>query len=865
MSVILGDYNKKKTSNISIDGYVQSLPPENDIPPSWSANECRIFSCKKESGEITEWKNEEGNTTHYTEKKIDKKGNKFLIPFTYWTKTTEEGKLVGIWKPKGWLGKKCFHKSNLIPKCDLPLLVVEGEKCMHFAERDPFLSKHYLATTWYGGVENIDDFNFDIFKDKEVILCPDNDEPGRKAMHTIAHHLVTNGITENIKYFNLAERFGEHFPSAWDIADDFPKKYELETVLGPNSMCMAHYKDVKDDKLWKEIEVEERKRIEKETAGKISKSLCYVMANDMFNKIGSADFYQKQQLNNFHKHQIKKASLTDLLLKDPNFARAETFMTSAKFKPGLVNITKPGIIPLIQKGIVLNIYVPNYLTEKKGDVKFLIQFFIWLVGLEKWKIIEQWIAYMLQYPGEKIKWSIVLVSAVEGVGKGLLARILSRVLGFENVNENANYKHLINTHNTLLVGTQALVLNEVSLGDFKSKTEGTNTLKNFVADDFYSCNFKNKPMVKLPNLTNIMLFSNDLRVIGANQGVRRYFFCNIIKTEQEIIQKTNEGFFDKAWNFVDSDEGASALIHYFNREVNIPKPKIFKARAPVTDDLELLIEQSKHPLQKKLEHDLTRPDINKRKIFGGSWCGLITFDELNERLNTTAENFDRSKFSWGSFGDDAIYKFLSANSTRWNNGEPTRQISIQGVKHRFHLLDDTRCPVPNKSYKDLAPKQIETIHQNYTQVIRDIKNEEPEHKRAKEYLPDQIKIFKDTIRFWIDLAEGKKKSKWKTEKGPGKILKSKTVDQAYNEIMDGTIELFGEDAVERNKIKLMEFKLQRGIRTPEQIIADIPKGDPDHQIKYNGSFTPKEAAPEEEPSQPETKSALYQPKPITPF
>ncbi len=213
-------------------------------------------------------------------------------------------------------------------------------------------------------------------------------------MHTIAYHLVTNGITENIKYFNLAERFGEHFPSAWDIADDFPKKYELETVLGPNSMCMAHYKDVKDDKLWKEIEVEERKRIEKETAGKISKSLCYVMANDMFNKIGSADFYQKQQLNNFHKHQIKKGSLTDLLLKDPNFARAETFMTSAKFKPGLVNITKPGIIPLIQKGIVLNIYVPNYLTEKKGDVKFLIQFFIWLVGLEKWKIIEQWIAYM---------------------------------------------------------------------------------------------------------------------------------------------------------------------------------------------------------------------------------------------------------------------------------------------------------------------------------------------------------------------------------------------------------------------------------------------------------------------------------------
>ena len=129
----------------------------------------------------------------------------------------------------------------------------------------------------------------------------------------------------------------------------------------------------------------------------------------------------------------------------------------------------------------------------------------------------------------------VLLSEVEGVGKGLLARILSRILGYENVNENANYKHLTNTHNTLLIGTQVLVLNEVSLGDFKSKSEGTNSLKNFVADPFYTCNFKGKPMIKLPNLTNFMLFSNDPRVLQINDGARRYFFCNINKTEEEII------------------------------------------------------------------------------------------------------------------------------------------------------------------------------------------------------------------------------------------------------------------------------------------------------------------------------------------
>jgi hypothetical protein len=86
MSIILGNYNKKKISKVSKDGYVQTIPPANDIPPSWSDNEHRIFISKKESGDITEWRNENGDITHYTERKLIK-GKKQLYPFTYWTKT----------------------------------------------------------------------------------------------------------------------------------------------------------------------------------------------------------------------------------------------------------------------------------------------------------------------------------------------------------------------------------------------------------------------------------------------------------------------------------------------------------------------------------------------------------------------------------------------------------------------------------------------------------------------------------------------------------------------------------------------------------------------------------------------------------
>ena len=556
----------------------------------------------------------------------------------------------------------------------------------------------------------------------------------------------------------------------------------------------------------------------------IMKSYCYVMANDMFNQIGSGEFFQAMQINNYHKHEvfIKSGTLTNKLLKNKDFKRAQSFMTNAKFPPGLIHIDKPGIVPLINKGTVLNIYIPHHLAAKKGDVQFLIDFFIWLIGEKKWKIIEQWIAYMLQYPGEKIKWSIVLVSVIEGVGKGLLARICSRILGYENVNENANYKHLTNTHNTLLVGTQLLVLNEVSLGDFKSKQEGTNTLKNFVADDIYSCNFKNKPMVKLPNLTNFMLFSNDEQVLGLKQGTRRYFFCNITKSEQEIINKTDEGFFKKAWDYVDSDEGAAALIHYFKHEVKITANDLekFKARAPETEDLKELIEKSKHPVHKKLEWDLIRPDKHKRKIFTDYWSGLATFDWLNEELNTWDKD-ETKKYDWGSFGDDALYKFLSATCIRWNNGDATRQISIDGVKHRFYLLDDARCPIPGKSYKDLTPKQIETIYKNYSSLNSDIKKEAQTVNEAKENIVKEIKNLKDYIQECITEADGK---------GVGakfnRHFKDKTVDGAYKLVLDGTIQVINKTPSEYlSKIKSYQKIIDRGVRTPDQILEEYRDKD----------------------------------------
>jgi hypothetical protein len=727
MSFIIGNYNKDKDRpEISKDGFIQSYPPHNNsLPTNFEANDYRKYIALKDIGEITAWEDENGNLTHYTERAYKKNGEKYLLPYTYETKLLEDGKTVGRWSTKGWRGNKYFHKSQEIKSTNKPVLIVEGEKCMHFAEKNKTIQENYIVTTWYGGTSNIYDFNFNVFADKEVILCPDNDPVGKEAMYLIAHNLMSNKITDRINYLSFADKFPGEFKSGWDIADTFPNNYSLDEVIRPGSIFVSPFSKVVDTELLKKVEEKILKRQEKEAASKISDSYCYCMANDMFIEQGSIDFLTSSQINNFYKHINR--NLSKDLLENPNFKKAKTFFTNAKYPPGIVNL-KPGEIPLMEAGPILNIHKPNLIKAKPGDINFILNFYKDLFG-SKWDVIEKWIAYLVQHPGEKIKWALCIVSEIEGTGKGLLARIISKIKGHYNVNENANFKHLINNHNTLLVGKEVIVLNEISLGDFKSKAEGSNSLKNFIADDFYTCNFKNKPMVVLPNLTNFILFSNDPRVIAANAGGRRYHFSRINISEDEIIEITDSGFFDRAWNFVESDEGAASLLHYFKHEVKIEDPQMFKRRAPQTTDLQDLIEETKHPVIKKLEYELHH---NHRSFFAkADFSGLMSFDELNKAMSTKHDSIWFDNIDWGSYGDDALLKFLAANGKEWNNREKTKQINVNGKWVRYYILKDEYCPIPNKSYADLTPKQLSNIIQNYKNIKSEIQNEKANVEKAK--------------------------------------------------------------------------------------------------------------------------------------
>ena len=138
------------------------------------------------------------------------------------------------------------------------------------------------------------------------------------------------------------------------------------------------------------------------------------------------------------------------------------------------------------------------------------------------------------------------------------------------------------------------------------------------------------------------------------------------------------------------------------------------------------------------------------------------------------------------------------------------------MKHRFYILDDSCCPIPGKSYKDLTPKQIEAIYKNFTALRKEINEEEPNYKEAKEKIPEM------TARIMEELTGGYSYKKLYKDQNPKDVFKK---------LMSGEKQLNHNDQHQVGALIKMKEKLARGIRTPETILntymdihtEDIPK------------------------------------------
>ncbi len=142
-------------------------------------------------------------------------GKKVFTPISYtsdgWKKTRPENMpLYGV------------YEALMEPK--KPVMIVEGEKTAEAAKR--LFGDFYAVVTWHGGANAVDSSNWTPLTKRKVVICPDNDAPGREAAEKIKS--IVEGLGCEVKIWRPN---GIEIPRGWDWADFGGLPAEAKTVL----------------------------------------------------------------------------------------------------------------------------------------------------------------------------------------------------------------------------------------------------------------------------------------------------------------------------------------------------------------------------------------------------------------------------------------------------------------------------------------------------------------------------------------------------------------------------------------------------------------------------------------------------------
>jgi len=610
----------------------------------------------------------------------------------------------GEWHRKAWPENRClYNEFDLKQKPDAPVVIHEGEKAARYGKLN---YPHYVHVTWQGGSKAVDKTNFKHLKDREVILFPDNDEPGQLAMVQVAKILLDEDLTNNIKMVDVKD-----FPASFDVADA-PMHQELAIPVYLNKA--AEFDPDKYDKELKAIQKKEDKKNIETKLENFLKEYIYIRSVMSFYELDSKELLKKEQLNDWNLAAMKGESLAPALLKHKDFENnmVHSVFTHAGMKPGIVKIQQ-GEYEAINKGIYYNTYYPSNIVAAPGDVSDILDYYKWLLG-DNWNWIEQYIAFMIQKPGEKIQWSPVITS-VEGGGKGLLASLISALLGHHNCNTQLEYSQMVNQFSNILMGLQFGIINELDLSSKKNIKQLTNALKKFITDRVLTIELKGRPQIKIPFFCNFMIFSNEEDCLFLTKFARRYLIASIKHTQDEINEKLDAGVKDKILDALEfGSKEIGQLLHHF-QNIKIEDPKAFMRNAPKTDDFYEVVEKNRPMIHRILDERLENnqePFFNDSDKFGwidAHYDSKINKDTGKQIKNKNAHLFStRQQFSGLVVAAD-LHEYIMLNPilkneycTRdliidwckekcmpWPNGNTTKQIILpHGSYSRAYLIRD---------------------------------------------------------------------------------------------------------------------------------------------------------------------------------
>jgi hypothetical protein len=177
-----------------------------------------------------------------------------------------------------------------------------------------------------------------------------------------------------------------------------------------------------------------------------------------------------------------------------------------------------------------------------------------LVAEEEYRrILIDFMAFMVQFPGRKIRWSPIIQGA-EGCGKTLLAEMQKAVHGKEHV-KTIDGTAVLGGWNDWAFGYQLVVLEEVRVQG-TNRYDIMNRLKPWITNEDIPINEKFRSSRDVRNITNYMMFSNHHDCLALTPQDRRYFVIKSPLQTKAQVQALGDQYFSTLFKMLRDRAGA---------------------------------------------------------------------------------------------------------------------------------------------------------------------------------------------------------------------------------------------------------------------------------------------------------------------
>ena len=245
----------------------------------------------------------------------------------------------------------------------------------------------------------------------------------------------------------------------------------------------------------------------------------------------------------------------------------------------------------------VNTYIPVQIRRVKGDPSpFLRHLEAMLPDANDRRILLDYMAHNIKYPGDKIPWA-PMIQSTEGVGKGFIMEMLERILG-EMYCYSPKAQELVKSGSTFNAWMRAkllIIVNEIKVDERRELIE---ILMPMITDKRVEIQAEGIDQEMEDNCANWIFFSNFKDAIPVNQNGRRYaIFYSAIQSKHDLeVRQMTDSYFTALHHWMRHQDGSEIVADYL-LEYPIERGAI-PGKAPRTSSYNEALALSRGPIER---------------------------------------------------------------------------------------------------------------------------------------------------------------------------------------------------------------------------------------------------------------------------